>query len=71
MSHYDITSKNGHIYTRAMLRSHVRKAFAGFPEDHVARALAMLDDDKWMGWRRGQTPASIAHDISFEIYGVR
>lgn len=71
MGYFDITSAKGRIYTRAMLRSRVRKAFAGFPEDHIERALAMLDDSAWMRFRRGQTPSSVVHDISFALYGVR
>ncbi len=67
-SRYQISAiRSGLLYDRAMLRRFVRKGIL-VPE-HREEALALLDDDSWMRFRREMTPAGVLHEVVGELYG--
>jgi SOS response regulatory protein OraA/RecX len=66
---YLITSKNGRVYTRSMLLDAAQR-------DSLAKTLKVtredmreiLDDYKWMGFRKGMTPSALIRELIFHAH---
>lgn len=64
---YQITSTRGRVYTREMLLNAATRCWLA-RTSKVARAeiAAVLDDDTFMRWRRGEIPARVAEEAVLE-----